>query len=130
MVDLILKANSLRLSWIYKFFNADDAMWKTLFSFWTERVGGMPLCLQYNCHIKHMKMICKKRNLPMFYMDLLCTWSEIRYLNKFEVKDIPNEILWNNSNIVIDNKPLYFPSWIKKMNLSNQTCYKSRYMDR
>ena len=34
------KANSIRLSWIYKFFNADDAMWKTLFSFWTERVGG------------------------------------------------------------------------------------------
>ena len=33
MVDLILKANSLRLIWINKFFNADDAMWKTLFSF-------------------------------------------------------------------------------------------------
>ena len=50
----------------------------------------------------------------MFYMDLLCTWSEMRYVNKFEVKDIPNEILWNNSNVVIDNKPLYFPSWIKE----------------
>ena len=59
-------------------------------------------------------MICKKKEFTNVLYGLLCTWSEIRYVNKFELKDIPNEILWNKSNIVIDNKPLYFPSWIKE----------------
>ena len=37
---LWLKANSLRLSWLYKFCNADDEMWKTLFKFGLKDLAG------------------------------------------------------------------------------------------
>ena len=112
MVDLYAKSKSLKLSWIYKYFNIDeDATWKTLFSFWISHLGEIPYCLQINCNPKHMMELCKKKNLPIFYTDLLCTWAELRYLNELSVKNVYNEILWNNSNIVMNKRPLDFQEW-------------------
>ena len=111
MVDLYAKSKSLKLSWLYKFFNVDNAMWKTLFSFWMSHLGEIPYCFHFNCHPKHMIDLCRKKKLPIFYTDLLCTWAELRYIDKLVVKNVYNEILWNNSNIVINKRPLHFHEW-------------------
>ena len=60
-----------------------------------------------------MILLCKKHKLPHFYVDLLATWAEIHYVNLLQVSDVPNEIIWNNTNIRYMNETLYFKDWIE-----------------
>ena len=113
MVDLEARINSLRHSWLSKFLRNENVSWRILFSYWMNRVGGIPLCLQYNCNKRDMKIICSSSKVSYFYFDLLCIWSELRYVDMFRVCNITNEILWNNSNIIFDNHTLHFKSWEK-----------------
>ena len=59
-----------------------------------------------------MYHICKRKKLPEFYIDLFCTWSELRYIDLRNVTNIENEIIWYNSNIKYINEVLYFPCWV------------------
>ena len=111
MVDIQTRIGSLRLSWLSRFIMNECASWKILFSYWTKRVGGIPLCLYYNCNKKDMKRLCINPKIPYFYVDLLCTWSILRYDYMPRVTDMGNEILWNNSNIMVNNRTLHFKSW-------------------
>ena len=54
MVDIQTRIGSLRLSWLSKYIMNEYASWKMLFSYWTKRVGGIPLhvSLYYNCQKK------------------------------------------------------------------------------
>ena len=90
MVDIQTRIGSLRLSWLSKFIMNECASWKILFSYWTKRVGGIPLCLYYNCNKKDMKRLCINSKVPYFYVDLLCTWSVLRYDYMPRVSDIGN----------------------------------------
>ena len=57
------------------------------------------MCFKYNCCPRDMNKLCKKNNLPNFYVELFNIWSGLKYMNVHRVKDIANEIIWNNSNI-------------------------------
>ena len=81
MIDLEARVSALRLSWIMKYLNGLNTSWTTLFSYWINKIGGIPLCLEFNCHKKDMNKLCKTAKLPYFYVYLLCTWSELKYVN-------------------------------------------------
>ena len=114
MVDLLSKCLSLRLSWIDKYLIGEQTSWKILFKYWTKKIGDMPMCLKFNCNKKDILSICKRKKLPVFYIDLFCSWSELRYTDMFNVSDVKNEIIWYNSNIKYGNEMLYFQSWMKE----------------
>ena len=113
VTDLHSKCQSLRLSWFQKYLKAGGSAWKVLFKYWTGKIGKIPLCLKFNCQKTDIYRICKKKNLPLFYLDLFCSWSELKHIDLFKVNDIENEIIWYNSNIKYGNEVLNFPSWIK-----------------
>ena len=46
-------------------------------------------------------------NLPDFYRSILEYWQYFKTLSI-------NEILWNNCNILIDKKPVFFRNWFSK----------------
>ena len=75
MIDIASKISSLRLAWISRFFYDNGSYWKNMFRYWSDKIGGLPLCLHFNCNIKDMNLLCSKHNLPEFYVDLFCTWS-------------------------------------------------------
>ena len=56
----------------------------------------------------------QKEKFPVVYIDLFCSWSELRYTDMFNVSDVKNEIIWFNSNIKYGNEMLYFQSWMKE----------------
>ena len=60
--------------------------------------------LHYPASKKDMKRLCINSKVPYLYVDLLCTWSVLRYDYMPRVSDIGNEILWNNSNITVNNR--------------------------
>ena len=113
MIDIESRMKSLKLSWLPKILNNDMKPWEYISRFWLNRIGGVPLCLHYNCSAANMISLCKKHELPPFYVDLLSTWAETHYVNFLQVKDVPNEIIWNNTNIMHMNETLYFKNWVE-----------------
>ena len=114
MVYVNAKLKSLRLSWIPKILQDKKQPWKFLCLFWTNKLGGMPFCLQCNCSIADMHSLCKRHALPPFYSTLLVSWAELHYSDMFKVTNVQNEIIWHNSNIKDRNRLLYFKNWHEK----------------
>lgn len=46
-------------------------------------------------------------NLPEFYRSILEYWQYYKPLSTDET-DIKDEVIWNNCNILIDKKPVFF----------------------
>ena len=126
MIDLDSKCRSLRLSWIQKYFKGEQSAWKISFKYWTQKIGEIPLCFKFNCKKNDMYHICKRKKLPEFYVDLFCTWSELKYVDLLYVNNIENEIIWYNSNVKFRNELLYFPSWINNGVLKVKQVIKDR----
>lgn len=99
MIDVDCMIRSLRLGWLQRIFNDSSTTWKRYFLYLLEHVGGI-LSLSCNFDVKDC-------NLPSpFYYERLQWWSVFR--DTFaEEKDYQN-IIWNNKEIKIDNKPVYF----------------------
>ena len=51
------------------------------------------MCFKYNCCPRDMNKLCKKNNLPNFYVELFNIWSGLKYMNFHRVKDIAYEII-------------------------------------
>ena len=113
MIDLESKCRSLRLSWIHKYLRDEQSAWKILFRYWIRKIGDLPLCLHFNCKKSDMCRICRKKQLPNFYVDMFCSWADLKYIDMFKVTDIENEMIWYNSNIKDMNELLYFPNWMR-----------------
>ena len=113
MIDLDSRIKSLKLSLLPKILNDSKKPWKNICKYWLNKIGGVPLCLHYNCSATNMILLCKKHKLPPFYVDLLATWAEIHFVNLLQVADVSNEIIWNNTNIRYLNETLYFKDWVK-----------------
>ena len=51
------------------------------------------------------KLAC---HIPQFYVNILNTWSEITYCKPDTVEKIKNQVIWNNDQILVNNKPVYY----------------------
>ena len=79
MIDIQSKLHALKLSWIPKYLTNNDLPWMYLFSFWIDKIGPIPLCFRFNCTRKDITTLCRRKRLPSFYVDLLCSWCDIRF---------------------------------------------------
>ena len=52
-------------------------------------------------------------NLPDLYHSILEYWQYFKILSINET-DIKDEVLWNNRNILIDKKPVFYRNWFSK----------------
>ena len=102
MIDVDCMIRSLRLGWLQRVFNDSRATWKRYFLHLLEHVGGI-FFLSCNFDVKDF-------NLPSpFYYELLQWWSEFR--DTFAEEKHYKNIIWNNKEIKIDNKPVYFKNY-------------------
>ena len=111
MVDIQTKFRSLQLSWFSKYIKGGKSQWRILFKYWVSFIQDVPTFLKLNCSGKDMLSLCKMYKLPLFYVNLLTYWCELRYVHFPNVKDIRNEILWYNSNIKHGRNVLFFKDW-------------------
>ena len=102
MIDVDCMIRSLRLGWLQRVFNDSSATWKRYFLYLLEHVGGI-FFLSCNFDVKDF-------NLPSpFYYELLQWQSEFR--DTFAEKKHYKNIIWNNKEIKIDNKPVYLKNY-------------------
>ena len=104
MIGLESMVKSLRLAWLKRLFNDSNATWKTYLLHLLEPVGGR---FFLNCNYEVSDYMISSQ----FYHELLLWWSEFR--ESFASEGDWKIIVWNNKEIRIDNKPVYYKNYFK-----------------
>ena len=99
MIDLESMIKSLRLAWLKRIFQCNNGAWRSFLRFLLEPFGGLFL-FHCNYDIKEIHISSK------FYPELLQWWSEVRSV--FDSRRECQYILWNNKEIRVDNKPVFY----------------------
>ena len=68
------------------------------------KYGGLSFLKECQYAIKHLNL----DSLPPFYLTLLKYWQEYNADNFSEDYCIHNKIIWNNSRILIGDRPVFF----------------------
>ena len=99
MIDLESMIKSLRLAWLKRIFQCNNGAWRSFLRFLLEPFGGLFL-FHCNYDIKEVHISSK------FYSELLQWWCDFR--NVFDSRRECQYILWNNKEIHVDNKPVFY----------------------
>ena len=105
MVDIYKKDQSLKITWIKRIWEEPEYhICPTL-----DKVNKIPTKLLFKCnlHSKDIAHCWKKLPVP-FWVDMMQHWCEYNYTNIKDCSDdVLNEIIWFNSNIRVQNKPVF-----------------------
>ena len=110
MLDFEIMEKALKIAWIKRIHEQSDASWKTIPEQATSHYGGLSFLTKCRYDTKLLDL----RKLPVFYHSVLKYWQEYKHLTSFEEKNPENEIIWNNSSILVDQKPIFYSAWFKK----------------
>ena len=85
-----------------------EKQWMEIPSFYLQKVGG-PFIFDCDYDLRLINL----SNMPAFYINILKAWTEVQELctKDLDPKDLRNIILWNNKNITIEGKSLYWKEW-------------------
>ena len=77
-------------------------------SWYLKNVGG-PLIFDCSYDLSLLEL----KNMPAFYIDILKTWAEVHDVKSapLDKHDIREAIIWNNKNITIAGKSVYWENW-------------------
>ena len=106
-MDIETQIKALRLSWIPRILDSTrKGPWKSYFNHYLKPYGGTFL-LKCNYEFKDLTT-----SLNGFYSDLLLWWEEFR--NTFSDNNYAQRIVWNNKDIKIDNRSVFYKSYYDK----------------
>ena len=100
-------SKSLRLSWIGRLLDGSDANWKAIPNHYFNRHGGLTFLLNCNYDTK-----CIDSSLPLFYKEMLEYFQEL--VNMYDLDQRWKFVLWNNREIKIEGKTLFWKTWFEK----------------
>ena len=98
---------ALRLSWIGRLLNNCKDTWQGIPNHYFGKHGGLLFLLNCNYSVKNLDT-----KIPLFYSKLLEFFQDLRGLY-----DDPLQrefILWNNKEIMIENKSVFWKTWLTK----------------
>ena len=105
LIDIETSIKASRLAWIGRLFSEGSLPWKAYINQLLEDFEGKFL-FRCNYDVKDYKTYSK------FYNELLQWWADFRA--SFSTKPpVSESIIWNNKNIKIDGKPIYYPNYVK-----------------
>lgn len=107
MIDFDSMIISLRLAWLKRIAtgSSNDGSWKRYLTHYLERFSGLFL---FHCNYD---VSILPLNISLFYLQLLQWWSEFR--DTFSSEKDWRYILWNNKQILINNKTVYYKSYFE-----------------
>ena len=106
--DYEIVTKSLQCAWVKRMKEGIGKQWIEIPSFYLENVGG-PFIFDCDYDLRLLNL----SNMPAFYVDILKAWTEVQGLCKvdFHQNNIRSSILWNNKNITIEGKSVYWKEW-------------------
>ena len=102
MIDIDSLIKALRLAWLKRIFSNKRATWKTYLMFLLKELGG-PLIFSCNYNIEDLSIT------SLFYRELLQWWSQSH--NDFADKKDWCSMIWNNKDIKINGKPVFYKTF-------------------
>ena len=105
MTDVDLMFRSLRLAWIPRLLTAGDCNWCTVPYHFFRKLGGLNFLLKCNYDPKHLAQ------LPIFYRNILQFFKELKALYGYDQGS--DLVLFNNREILVDNKTVYLNNWVE-----------------
>ena len=90
LTDLELHIKALRLSWIPRLLDEKEGPWISYLKYNFKKYGG---CFLFRCNYDVNDL---HLSLSKFYLQLLRWWA-----------DYPQNVIWNNKDIRINNKPVF-----------------------
>ena len=69
-----------------------------------KQYGGLTFLIKCQYDIKMLSL----DNLPNFYHMLLAYLQDLNSITTADVDNVPDKIIWNNQNIVINGKSIFF----------------------
>ena len=108
MIDFGIMEIALEISWIQRIQQNSDAGWKAIPR---ERLLGDLGGLAFLSQCRYVINLIQLHNLPPFYRSVLKYWQDYRSDFTDDNTRIQNEIIWNNSNILINKNTIFFKQW-------------------
>ena len=99
---------SLLCAWVKRMQDGANEDWMIIPSWYLKNVGG-PLIFDCSYDLSLLEL----KNIPAFYIDILKTWAEVHDVKSapLDKHDIREAIIWNNKNITIAGKSVYWENW-------------------
>ena len=104
LTDLETQIKALRLSWIPRVFDERVGPWKSYLAFHLKKYGGS-LLLKCDYDVRDLNL-----RLNGFYQQLLSWWADFR--NAFSDINYAQYVIWNNKDIRVDNKPIFYKKYV------------------
>ncbi len=97
--------NVFKINWIRRCLINSNSIWFFIPNFIFNKIGGLPFILK--CNYMYNKLPVK---LSKFHQQALLAWK-LCYIHNFS----PHKtLLWNNMNITVKNKSLFFSNWFNR----------------
>ena len=97
----------MRLGWIGRLIDDTNANWKAIPNYFFNKYGGLAFLLKCNYNVSLFEA-----NFPLFYRELLGYFQELS--NTYGGEQRGKFILWNNKDITIDQKTLFWKTWFER----------------
>ena len=111
MTDFAIMLKALKLAWIPRLLRtSDNSNWCIIPKHYFRSMGGLNFLLTCNYDTKFFN------DLPLFYKKILDFFNELKTLYLYDQKQ--ELILFNNKDILVDGKPIFFSEWFNKGILS------------
>ena len=108
VADFNTMIKALKVAWIPRLQSRTDASWKIIPEAAMQNLGGLSFMTYCNYDVNSLQI----NNLPVFYREVLQQWQSSKHA--FRNDTLPHkEIIWNNRNIMIDGKPLFYKCWFE-----------------
>ena len=104
--NFAITVKALRLSWIGRLSekNPSTDAWRAIPNAFFQKYGGLNFLLKCNYNTKKLD-----KSVPLFYLEMLDYFQELCQVNQNSYES--DLILWNNQDITIEGKSLYWRRW-------------------
>ena len=110
MIDFTLMNKALKSIWIKRLHLSENSAWTVIPNEATLHLGGLTFLSTCNCNSKDLNI----KELPLFYERMLQYWFEFKNVQNNKMPCTKKTIIWNNQDIKIDNKMIFFRTWFDK----------------
>jgi hypothetical protein len=106
-IDSLIKAKQFKS--MHKILNAKNDNWNSIGKWWLKKYDQIYKTEYFFTTCSDFKGL-QINKLPIYYQNLLKTWSNVLLLQKPMTKlEILDQPLYGNSNIVFNGKPIFSP---------------------
>ena len=113
MIDLCSFNKSLKTTWVKRYLDTTNSgKWKLLFDMELKKYDCQSF-FRCNLNVRDTKEMIKVSD--PFLEEVLEYWAEINFEHQITSKtNFQEQVLWLNSLIRINNKPIFFKDWLEK----------------